>query len=85
MHKNIRMRFLTCEPPIPSITSNSSTYVCEGDRFFADPNKWMTDSEGFDINDWSYVVMYDKLSSVSKVFFPVEDFLTDKRLKEARY
>ena len=40
LHRNISMRFLTCEPNL----SNTPNYTDEADVFYKNPTKWLTET-----------------------------------------
>ena len=56
LHKNVSMRFLTCEPNL----KNLNNYTDEADVFFNDPPQWLLKNQEV-YNDVNYVVMFENL------------------------
>ncbi|CAF0912048.1 unnamed protein product [Brachionus calyciflorus] len=56
LHKNVSMRFLTCEPNL----KNLNNYIDEADVFFNDPPQWLLKNQEV-YNDVTYVVMFENL------------------------
>lgn len=56
LHRNVTMRFLTCEPNLDSIRG----YVDEADRFYSNEEKWLRDNWKA-VNKTTRLVIYENL------------------------
>ncbi|XP_015907398.1 GPI mannosyltransferase 3 [Parasteatoda tepidariorum] len=66
VHKNISMKFLTCEPNF----EDSVNYKDEADEFFQDPSKWLTSFYELDSKKIypSHIAMFDSLYDQVSIF-----------------
>ncbi|XP_035215643.1 GPI mannosyltransferase 3-like isoform X6 [Stegodyphus dumicola] len=66
IHKNISMKFLTCEPNF----ENADGYTDEADEFFEDPMEWLTKTYDSNSNQLlpTHIVMFDKLYDSISIF-----------------
>ncbi|KFM69129.1 GPI mannosyltransferase 3, partial [Stegodyphus mimosarum] len=66
IHKNISMKFLTCEPNF----ENADGYIDEADEFFENPMEWLTKNYDSNRNQLlpTHIVMFDKLYDNISIF-----------------
>lgn len=57
LHKEIPMKFLTCEP---NINRSISNYLDEADKFWINPNKWF-DTNRQTVQEATHVVLFENL------------------------
>lgn len=57
LHRNVTMRFLTCEP---NLATPMDSYVDEADQFYADPDDWFRKNWS-DIENVTRLVIYENL------------------------
>jgi hypothetical protein len=57
LHRNVTMRFLTCEP---NIDKNIQLYEDEADRFDSNPESWFQENKD-QISSFTHVVLFDNV------------------------
>ena len=61
LHRNVTMRFLTCEPYLGSDVEEKIEYVDEADQFFASPQMWYSINQHSISKRVTYLVLFSNL------------------------
>ena len=61
LHRNITMRFLTCEPPLSDAEPTTSSYMDEADQFYAKPHEWYAANRGNYLATVTHLVLFESL------------------------
>lgn len=60
MHRNVTMRFLTCEPNLEANETTETPYLDEADRFFSNNTRWFLENRD-SVASTTRLVIYESL------------------------